>query len=97
MFEPYLIVYLTRKKEIIYRLVKYLPPYENHSYTCMGWYIVDIQKFYKGEFVSLEYYEKERDKELEKFRKKEYGKALKRHKKYIKKRRIIKKLFKKYL
>lgn len=97
IFNTYLIIYLTRNKEIIYRLVKNLPLYENHSYTSMGWYIVDIQIFYQGKFVALDFYEKERNKRLEKFRKKTQRKALKRQNSYFKKKKIIKQIFKKYL
>ena len=97
MIELYLIIYETRNKNIIYRLTKYHPPYENHSYTSMGWYIVDIQQFYNGQFHSLEEYKRLKKIDHDKWWKKEYKKNLKRNNRFLKRKAIVRKLFKKYL
>lgn len=77
----YLIIYITRKKEIIYRIVKYKPFVNINEYTSMGWYVVDIQKFYNGKFISLVEYkeiiEEDTKKDKEGY-KKNINKRLKR-------------------
>ncbi len=53
-FGPYLVIYENRKQDLLFRIVKDLPHYNRQTYTSFGWYIVDIQSFYEGEFISLE-------------------------------------------
>lgn len=97
MSNLYLVIYETRNKEIIYRLTKYPPHYEKHTYTSMGWYIIDIQKFYNGKFISLQEYEENLKKDIEIYHKK-YDKRNTSHTtKYQVKKSIIRKFFKKYL
>lgn len=93
----YLLIYETRNKEIIYRLTKYQPPYENHTYTSMGWYIIDIQKFYNGKFITLEEYEKRISKDIKDYHKRYDNINHSRFKKNQIKKSIIRKIFKKYL
>lgn len=97
MNDLYLIIYEMRNKEIIYRLTKYHPPYENHAYTSMGWYIVDIQRFYKGSFISLKQYDENLKEEIEKYHKKYDKRNQFKMKKFEMKKHIIHKIFKKYL
>lgn len=93
----YLIVYINRKHEIIYRNVKYLPQYEVHTFTSFGWYILDIQILYKGKYIPLKEYEKKLKKDLEKYHKKNDRKNTSLIKKYQIKKSIIRKIFKKYI
>lgn len=51
MFCKVLIIYKTTKNKTIFRLVDY-PLVEIGDYTSMGWYVLDIQYFYKGRFYS---------------------------------------------
>lgn len=97
MHDLYLVIYAKRDTEIIYRLVNWLPPYDNHSYTSMGWYIVDIQQFYNGQFHSLEEYKILKKIDHDKWWKKEQKKIEKENKKYYRRKAIVRKLFKKYL
>lgn len=70
MAELYLILYETRKHEIIYRLVKYKPFFKKHTETSMGWYVIDIQAYYKGSFISLEEFEKQFSEDMKELDKK---------------------------
>ena len=97
MNDLYLIIYAKRNKEIIYRLTKYLPPYKNHARTSMGWYIVDIQRFYNGSFISLEEYDKNIKKEIEIYHKKYDKKNMSKTRRFVRRKYIIHKIFKKYL
>lgn len=97
MHDLYLVIYAKRDTEIIYRLVYWPPLYENHSYTSMGWYIVDIQRFYNGRFYTLEEYKRLKKIDHDKWWKKEYKKNLKRNNRFLKRKAIVRKLFKKYL
>ena len=95
--EPYLIVYETRKKEIIYRIVKYEPMYKNHSYTSMGWYIIDIQRFYKGRFIPLKEYDQRVKEEIEIYNKKYKKKRERKINKFNRRKYLINKIFSKYI
>ncbi len=97
MHDLYLVIYAKRDTEIIYRLVYWPPLYENHSYTSMGWYIVDIQRFYNGRFYTLEEYNKLSNIDHLKWLKANNKKIKKEHKKYLRRKAIVRKLFKKYL
>lgn len=97
MTNLYLIIYINRKKEIIYRNVKFLPPYEVHTFTSFGWYILDIQALYKGKYIPLKEYEESIKKDIENYYKKNNKKNISHIKKYQLKKSIIRKIFKKYL
>lgn len=97
MSNLYLLIYETRNKEIIYRLTKDPPQYENHTYTSMGWYIIDIQRFYNGKFITLQEYDEKIKKDIENYHKKYDKRNISHITKYRIKKSIIRKLFKKYL
>lgn len=79
----YLIVYATRKREIIYRIVKYMPYVNIGDYTSMDWYVVDIQRYYNGKFIPLLEYKKIIEEKIKKDEEKEKRNIKKKLKKYI--------------
>lgn len=55
----YCVIYLTTKKRILFRVVCSIVFIENHSYrVSSGWYVLDIFKYYNGQFYSIETYRK---------------------------------------
>ena len=79
----YLIVYVNRKKEIIYRIVKYMPYVNIGEHTSMDWYVVDIQRYYNGRFIPLLEYKKYIEEKIKKDEKKEKKNIKKRFKRYV--------------
>lgn len=97
MTNLYLIIYINRKNEIIYRNVKFLPMYEVHTFTSFGWYVLDIQILYKGKYIPLKEYEDILKKEIEIYHKKYDKKNISLIKNIRLKKSIIRKIFKKYI
>lgn len=54
----HLIIYQTPKLEIKYRILYNTPMYKIGQTTSMGWLVIDIQRFYKNRFYTLNEFDK---------------------------------------
>lgn len=97
MFECYLIIYSKRDGSITYRFVKHEPMIKKGIYTSLGWYVVDVQAFYKGVFLPLESQMSIIKQDLNKIYLKESKRNKKKVDRFNKRRFIIRKIFHKYL
>lgn len=81
----YLVTYRTRKNELLQRVITTLT-HKVGDYTSSGWYVLDIQVFYKGRFYEEHEFWKMFDKEYESLKTKQQKETLKqlnRRKRFI--------------